>query len=72
MVQTKKFNFLGGNYMILFLVLLCVIVAAILVGLFSTLIAGAGFLVVFGDLVAFAALIWMIVKLVKKRKKSKE
>jgi hypothetical protein len=58
--------------MILFLVLLCVIVAAILVGLFSTLIAGAGFLVVFGDLVAFAALIWMIVKLVKKRKKSKE
>lgn len=55
--------------MILFTIVLFTLLAGALVALISALVAGAGFLVVFGDLAVFAVLVWLIVKLFTRKKK---
>lgn len=57
--------------MILFAILLTVVLAIAIFVVTSALAAGVGFIVVFGDIIVFALLVWLIVLIVKffKRKK---
>ena len=58
----------GGINMILFTMLLIVLIG-MLVSLTIAILAGVtGFLAVFGDIVIFGLIIWLIVKLVSKNK----
>ena len=54
--------------MIIFTILLVALLAAAIVSVVSAIIAGTGFLVVFGDLITFGLIIWVIVKLFRRKK----
>lgn len=54
--------------MILFTILMCVLLAIAAVVLVSALVAGAGFVVVFGDFIVCALLVALIVHLFTTKK----
>lgn len=60
----------GVMKMILFIILAIVALAAIAVFGLSAIGVGAAIIAVFGDLIVFVIIIWMIVKLVQKNKKN--
>lgn len=55
--------------MILFTILLTLVVAAAVIGLIAALIAGGSLIVVFGDLIVFGFIVWLIVKIFRRKKK---
>lgn len=55
--------------MILFTILLTAIVAIAVIGLFAAIIAGGSLLVVFGDVIAFGLIVWLIIKIFRRKKK---
>lgn len=54
--------------MILFSILLSVLIAVAIIIAAVSIIAGGSIAIVFGDLIICCAIIWMIVKLFKKKK----
>ena len=57
--------------MILFAILLTVVLAIAIFIVASALAAGAGFIAVFGDIIVFALIVWVIVLIVKFFKREK-
>lgn len=55
--------------MILFTILLSVIIAIAVIALISAFIAGGSLVVVFGDVILFGLIVWMIIKIFKKKEK---
>lgn len=60
---------LGGNYMILFTILLVTLLAVLAIALVCTIVGGIGFITVFGDVIVFACIVWLIVKIFRRKKK---
>ena len=58
----------GVMIMITFIILLSLIVALAVAALVSTIVAGIGFTAVFGDLIVFGLIIWLIIKIFRKKK----
>lgn len=54
--------------MVAFTILLIVLLALAVIAAFFALVWGAGFIVVFGDLVVCGLIIWLLVKLFKRGK----
>ena len=54
--------------MITFIILLSLIVALAVAVLVSTIVAGISFTAVFGDLIVFGLIIWLIIKIFRKKK----
>ena len=54
--------------MILFTILLAIIIAAAVIGLVVAIISGASFIVAFGDVFVFGLIVWMIIKIFKRKK----
>lgn len=54
--------------MILFTILLAIIIAAAVIGLAVAIISGASFIVAFGDAFAFGLIVWLIIKIFKRKK----
>ena len=54
--------------MILFTILLALIGAITVIGLIAALVAGAGFIAVFGDLIVFSLIVWLIIKIFRRKK----
>lgn len=52
--------------MILIIIVLFIILAALAVALVSAIIGGVGFIAVFGDVLVFALVVYLIVKAFKK------
>lgn len=57
--------------MILTIIALFIILAALAVALVSAIIGGVGFIAVFGDLLVFALVVYLIVKAFKKMNSKK-
>ena len=57
--------------MILIIIVLFIILAALAVALVSAIIGGVGFIAVFGDVLVFALVIYLIVKAFKKMNSKK-
>ena len=57
--------------MILFAILLTVVLAIAIFVVASALAAGVGFITVFGDIIVFALIVWLIVLIVKFFKREK-
>ena len=57
--------------MILIIIALFIILAALAVALVSAIIGGVGFIAVFGDVLVFALVIYLIVKAFKKMNSKK-
>lgn len=55
--------------MILFTILLATIIAAAVVGLICTVVGGVSFIVAFGDVFVFGLIIYLIVKIINRKKK---
>lgn len=55
--------------MILFTILLSLIIAIAVVALIAALIAGGSLIAVFGDVIVFGLIVWLIIKIFKKKKK---
>lgn len=55
--------------MILFTILLATIIAIAVIGLVCAIVSGAGFIVVFGDIFVFGLIIYLIVKIFRRKKK---
>lgn len=55
--------------MILFTILLITLIAIAIITLVSAIIAGGSLIVVFGDVIVFALLVWLIVKIFRRKKK---
>lgn len=55
-------------YMILFTILLFTLIAIIAVALVSAIIGGLGFAAVFGDAIVFVLLVWLIIKIFRRKK----
>ena len=53
--------------MILFTILLAVIIAAV-IGLVAAIVSGASFIVAFGDVFVFGLIVWLIIKIFKRKK----
>jgi uncharacterized membrane protein len=60
---------LGGNCMILFTILLVTLLAVLAIALVCTIVGGIGFAAVFGDVIVFACIVWLIVKIFRRKKK---
>ena len=58
--------------MILIIIALFIILAALAVALVSAIIGGVGFIAVFGDVLVFALVVYLIVKAFKKMNSKKE
>ena len=54
--------------MILFIILLTLIAAATAIALFYAIAAGLSFIAVFGDMIVFGLIVWLIVKIFRKKK----
>lgn len=54
--------------MILFTILLTAIIAIAVIGLVCAIVSGAGFIAVFGDIFVFGLIVWLIVKIFKRKK----
>lgn len=59
----------GVIKMILFTILLITLIAIAIITLVSAIIAGGSLIVVFGDVIVFALLVWLIVKIFRRKKK---
>ena len=57
--------------MILIIIALFIILAALAVALMSAIIGGVGFIAVFGDVLVFALVVYLIVKAFKKMNSKK-
>lgn len=55
--------------MILFTILLSLIIAIAVIALITAIIAGGSFIVVFGDLIVFGLIVWLIIKIFRQKKK---
>lgn len=55
--------------MIIFTILLATIIAAAVVGLVCTIVGGVSFIVAFGDIFVFGLIVWLIVKIIRRKKK---
>lgn len=55
--------------MILFIILLSVIIAIAITALIAAIVAGGSLFMVFGDVIAFGLIIWLIIKIFRKKKK---
>lgn len=54
--------------MILFTILLITLIVAAVIALTAAIIAGGSFIAVFGDVIVFVLLIWLIVKIFRREK----
>ena len=54
--------------MITFIILLSLVVSLAVAALVSAIVAGIGFTAVFGDLIVFGLIIWLIIKIFGKKK----
>lgn len=54
--------------MILFTILLSVIITIAVVALITAIIAGGGLIMVFGDLIVFGLIVWLIIKIFRRKK----
>ena len=54
--------------MILFTILLVALLAVAAVMLVTTILVGGSFVVVFGDAMVFALLVWLIIKIFERKK----
>lgn len=55
--------------MILFTILLVTLLAVLAIALVCTIVGGIGFAAVFGDVIVFACIVWLIVKIFRRKKK---
>ena len=55
--------------MILFTILLTIIIAIAVTVLIGIIIAGGSLIAVFGDVIAFGLIVWLIVKIFRRNKK---
>lgn len=55
--------------MILLTILLALVIVIGLVSLVSAIVAGAGFALAFGDVAVFCLIVWLIIKLIRRKKK---
>lgn len=53
--------------MITFIILLATIIVAAVVGLILTIACGLSFIVTFGDIFVFGLIIWLIIKVFKRK-----
>ena len=58
----------GVMLMITFIILLSLVVSLAVAALVSAIVAGIGFTAVFGDLIVFGLIIWLIIKIFGKKK----
>ena len=58
----------GVILMIAFIILLSLVVSLAVAALVSAIVAGIGFTAVFGDLIVFGLIIWLIIKIFRKKK----
>lgn len=54
--------------MILFTILLALAIIAAVATIFCAVAAGVSFIAVFGDLIVFGLIVWLIVKIFRKKK----
>ena len=54
--------------MITFIILLSLVVSLAVAALVSAIVAGIGFTAVFGGLIVFGLIIWLIIKIFRKKK----
>lgn len=54
--------------MILFTILLAIIIAAAVIGLVVAIVSGTSFIVAFGDVFVFGLIVWLIIKIFKRKK----
>ena len=59
----------GVIIMILFTILLSILIAIAIVALVATAIAGGGLIAIFGDVIVFGFIVWLIFKIFKKKEK---
>ena len=55
--------------MILFTILMSVVIAIVVIALIAAIIAGGSLLAVFGDVIIFGLIVWLIIKIFKKKEK---
>ena len=55
--------------MILFTILLSVVIAIAVIALIAAIIAGGSLLAVFADVIVFSLIVWLIIKIFKKKEK---
>lgn len=55
--------------MILFTILLVALIAIAVLTLISAIIAGGSLIAVFGDLIVFGLIVWLIIKIFNRKKK---
>lgn len=55
--------------MILFTIMLTVVIAIAVLGLIAAISAGVGLIAVFGDLIMFGLIVWLIIKIFRRKKK---
>lgn len=55
--------------MILFTILLAMVIVTFAAALISTIIGGISFAIVFGDALVFALIVWLIIKIFRRKKK---
>lgn len=58
--------------MILFTILLAMIIIFAIAALISAIIGGISLAVAFGDIIVFGLIVWLIVKVFRKKKNKKE
>lgn len=58
----------GVIIVILFTILLSTVIAIAVITLISAIIAGLGFAAVFGDVIVFGLIVWLIIKIFRKKK----
>ena len=61
-------NIIGGKRMITLSILTTILLTIAIIAAVITLACGAGFIVVFGDIIVAALIIGLIIKLFKKKK----
>lgn len=55
--------------MILFTIILSLIITIAVVALIAAIIAGGSLIMVFGDLIVFGLIVWLIIKIFRRKKK---
>ena len=55
--------------MITFIIILGVIIAISVIGLVAAIIAGGSLIAIFGDIIVFGLIVWLIIKIFKRKKK---
>ena len=59
----------GVIVMILFTILLSVIITIAIIALIAANVAGGSLFMVFGDVIVFGLIIWLIIKIFRRKKK---